>query len=642
MAVSNPDSTEFQRAPGVPVLPDTPFSFILYFVGQYRWWYVAMLVFETLNTSCLILLPYALSRIIKTVTATHEQSMNLVNSLHAPLWLFFGLCLGEVVFGRLSGAIQIRLGPRQRQNVTRQVYFYLQHHSHRFFSNNFAGALAHRISEMSMGVMQSLWAIITEFWPIVIVFSVSIFLLKQAHITLALFVGIWAIFFLITSYFLARRAQILAFHASSARSETTGKLVDSVSNLTSSLLFARLSYEREYLEASLSKEMVAVRRSNGYTERVRWFQFSASAILKIGVLYYALTLWGQKQITVGDFVMAVSLSLMIINETRNLSRRFLDFFEAIGNVSNGVNTIIVPHEIIDQPAAISPAITRGEIHFKQVDFSYLQDKPVFRNLNVHIAPGQRVGLVGLSGSGKSTFVSLILRLYDVQAGQILIDGIDIQSMRQESLHQQLSLIPQDPSLFHRTLTENIRYGKLDASDDEIVAAAQKAHAHPFIAQMSEQYQSLVGERGIKVSGGQRQRIAIARVLLKNAPILILDEATSSLDSITERAIQDTLEDVMQGKTVLVVAHRLSTISHLDRILVFNNGQIVEDGSHGELLARQGRYYQLWSKQSDGFLPDHLQGETPAQPDIPQADPELALSHEPDDDDHRGPFQKARF
>jgi ATP-binding cassette subfamily B protein len=220
-----------------------------------------------------------------------------------------------------------------------------------------------------------------------------------------------------------------------------------------------------------------------------------------------------------------------------------------------------------------------------------------------IPAGQRVGLVGFSGSGKSTFVSLLLRLYDVDGGQILIDGTDVRHITQDALHQQISLIPQDPSLFHRSLMDNIRYGRLDASDAEVVAAARQAHAGDFIDAIPGQYQSMVGERGVKLSGGQRQRIAIARVILKDAPILILDEATSSLDSITERAIQDTLDEVMQRKTVIVVAHRLSTIAQLDRILVFDAGRIVEDGTHAQLLVLRGRYFQLWSKQAGGFLED---------------------------------------
>ncbi|MES2205910.1 MAG: ABC transporter ATP-binding protein [Pseudomonadota bacterium] len=604
------DAPSFQRAPGAPVLPATPFRFICYFVARYRGWYALMVLLETANSTCSIMIPYALSRVIKAVVSASGHSLAMVSALHFPVMLFFAFSAGEVVFGRLAGAIQIRLGPRQRQNVTRQIYHYLQYHSYRYFSNHFSGALAHRISETAMGVTQTLWSLITEFWPVVIVFTVSITLLYQAHTGLAGFVLLWAIAFVTISFVLAKRAQHYAFKASSARSETTGKIVDSITNITSAKLFARLRFEREYLDVSLQQELEKVRISNAYSERVRWFQFTSAAILKAGTLYYALMLWGKGEITVAEFVMAVTLSLSIISEARNLSRRFLEFFEFIGNIANGVNTIISSHELIDQPGANHHTITQGMIEFKNIAFGYTPDKRVFNQLNVVIPSGQRVGLVGFSGSGKSTFVSTILRLYDPQVGAILIDGMDIRTLTQDALHAQLSLIPQDPSLFHRTLRENIRYGRPDATNEEVVEAAKKAHAHDFIIQTKEGYDAMVGERGVKLSGGQRQRIAIARVILKDAPILILDEATSSLDSITEKAIQETLDEVMKGKTVIVVAHRLSTIAHLDRILVFDQGKIIEDGSHETLLAKQGAYYQLWSKQSDGFLPAELNREKP--------------------------------
>jgi ATP-binding cassette subfamily B protein len=592
---------DFQRAPQAPRLPSTPFRFILHFVARYRWWYLAMVVFESAHAVCSICLPYALGKVIKGVTEAGAATAGLVERLHGPLTLFVLLGIGEVVFARAGGTCQITIGPRQRQNVTRNVYAYLQHHSHRYFTSNFSGALAHRISETSMGVTQTLWAIIFDFWPIAIVFSVSVALLSRAHGELGAFVAAWAALFVGISYYLATRCQPFAFKASAARSETTGKVVDSVTNLTSAKLFARLDFERDYLNTYLDKEMRAIRRSNWYSERVRWFQFGSAAVLKIGVLYYSLRLWRDGVIGVADFVMATSLSFLIINEARNLSRRFLEFFEFIGNVANGVHTIVAPHELVDAPGAAPLRIGSGTIELRALEFGYTPDRKVFDRLNLTIPAGQRVGLVGSSGSGKSTFVSLILRLYDIQGGSISIDGVDIRDMTQDALHAQLSLIPQDPTLFHRSLLENVRYGKLEADDEQVMEAASKAHAHDFIAQMPEGYHSLVGERGVKLSGGQRQRIAIARVILKDAPVLILDEATSSLDSITEQAIQDALDTVMRGKTVLVVAHRLSTIASLDRILVFDKGSIVEDGTHSELLKKRGAYHALWSRQSHGFL-----------------------------------------
>src|SRR5882757_4912219 len=497
------------RAPAAPPLPATPFRFVGYFIRQYRWWYLAMIVLETINSTCGILIPYATGQIIKAVTQAREQSLSLVEHMQGPLWLFVALAIGEVVFARAGGGIQIIIGPRQRQTVTRAMYAYLQHHSHRFLSNDFAGALAHKISETSMGYSQTIWTLIFDFYPMVIVFGIAIFMLGHAHRGLAEFVGIWAACFVAISFWLATRTRPFAVAASAARSETTGKVVDAVTNLTSTRLFARLDYEREYLDTQLKKEMQAVRRSNSYSERVRWFQYSAAAVLKIGVLYYALQLWGRGEISVADFVVASTTTLLIINEARNLSRRFLEFFEYVGNVSNGVHTLVKSHEVVDQPGAQRVPIERGRIEFRDLSFGYSNEQLIFQHLNVTIPAGQRVGLVGFSGSGKSTFVSLILRLYDPQGGRILIDGHDIRMMTQDSLHSQLSLIPQDPNLFHRTLMENIRYGRLEATDDEIVDAARKAHADGFIRNIKDQYASLVGERGVKLSGGQRQRIAIA-------------------------------------------------------------------------------------------------------------------------------------
>jgi ATP-binding cassette subfamily B protein len=561
-----------------------------------------MVVLEILHSTCGIMLPYAIGEIIRSVTRLSGDRLFVFDTVSRSLTLFIALSIGEVVFGRSAGLLQTILHPIHRQHIVRALYAYLQQHSHRFLSSSFAGALAHRISETSLGVTQTMAMLITEFMPVIVGYIVSAVLLYRVYPPLAAFVGIWAVLFITISFWLATRCRVYARGAAAARSETTGMIVDAVTNLVSTKLFARLRFERHYLNEQLKRELKEVRKSNWYAERIRWFQFIAAAILKIGTLYYALSLWSQGKIEAADFVVATSLALLIISEARNLSKRFLEFFEHIGNISNGVYTIIQPHEIIDRATAIEPAIIQGQIEFRQVCFSYAPEKPVFENLSVTIGAGERVGLVGFSGSGKSTFVNLILRLFDPQSGQVLIDGIDIRDISQDALHGQISLIPQDPSLFHRTLRENVHYGRLEATELEVIEATQKAHAHQFIARMPEGYDSLVGERGVKLSGGQRQRIAIARVILKNAPILILDEATSSLDSITEKAIQETLDLAMNDKTVIVVAHRLSTIAHLDRILVFDQGRIIEDGTHQSLLNRKGAYYQLWRMQAGGFLP----------------------------------------
>jgi len=283
-----------------------------------------------------------------------------------------------------------------------------------------------------------------------------------------------------------------------------------------------------------------------------------------------------------------------------------NLFKESGICRQALSMLQEPISLADAPGAQELEVTKGKIHFQKVHFQYGKTTPLFSNKSVVIQPGQKVGLVGYSGSGKTTFVNLILRFFDIQSGQILIDGQDIANVTQESLRKKIALIPQDPSLFHRSLLENIRYGRVEASDPEVMEAAQKAHAHEFIMALPEGYNTLVGERGIKLSGGQRQRVAIARAILKDAPILILDEATSALDSFTESQIQESLAVLMEERTTLVVAHRLSTLLSMDRILVFDRGKIIEDGSHAALLEKKGLYYSLWKSQVGGFLADSIE------------------------------------
>lgn len=561
-----------------------------------------MLLLETGQAAGSILVPYAIKALMDAV-ASQPITDNVLESFQQPLLLLVGLNLAEIIFSRSSGAVLIIMGPLLRQRTSRLLFAYLQHHSPRYFGNHFSGSLAHRISETAMSVNHTVWSIICDFWPIAITFTVSVCLLLSVHQGLGLFVATWVLVYVLTSYWLATRCQPYAQDFAATRSMVNGKIVDAVTNILNAKLFARLNHERDYLNGFLDTELKSARRTFWYMERVRWFQFTAAATLKIGTIAYALQLWQIGDISVGAFAMSTGLALLVIGDARNLSRRFLEFFEYVGNIANGVDTIIQSHEIIDVADAKPLHIDQGRIEFKNVCFGYEPDQQVFDRLNVIIEPGQRVGLVGFSGSGKSTFVNLILRNFEPQTGQILVDGQDITIGTQDSLHEQISLIPQDPSLFHRSLKENIGYGKLNANEEQISFAAKLAHAEDFIAKMPTGYDSLVGERGVKLSGGQRQRIAIARVMLKDAPILILDEATSSLDSVTEKTIQENLDRVMGRKTVIAIAHRLSTIAHLDRILVFDQGRIVEDGSHQELLEKQGFYYRLWTMQAGGFLPD---------------------------------------
>jgi ATP-binding cassette, subfamily B, bacterial len=445
--------------------------------------------------------------------------------------------------------------------------------------------------------------VLFDFWPLIISFSVSLILLFGVNVNLGAALGAWISIYVVVSYVLAQRCRHYARNYAAARSLVSGKIVDSVTNIMNAKLFARRDFERTYLDGYLNMEVKRARETLWYMERIRWFQFLSAMALMIGIIGFALKIWSEGRMSVGEFAMAASLSLLLIEQARGLSRRFLEFFEYVGNIHDGVGMIVRPHDVIDDDGAAALEVRAGEIEFKHVDFSYVQGKPVFEDLNILIRSREKIGLVGFSGSGKSTILNLILRLFEPQAGSILIDGHDVQTVSQESLRNAIAMIPQDPMLFHRTLMENIRYGRLDATDDEVIDAAKKAHAHEFILDAEHGYDSLVGERGVKLSGGQRQRIALARAVLKEASILLLDEATSSLDSVTEKHIQDSLAYLMENKTVLVIAHRLSTLANLDRILVFHDGAIVEDGNHAELLELRGHYAKLWSMQAGGFLPD---------------------------------------
>lgn len=595
--------TTLTIAGDAPPLSRSPWRFALYFYLKSRYTLMAIFVFEAVQAACTIMLPYAVKEIIDAVTLAKEKNLDIFDTAENGLILFAVLNLGIVLFSRASGAMLVMTGPKLRREIRKSLFSYLQHHSHRYFISNFAGSLANRIAEVSMSSMHALWTITFDFYPLIIKSAVALIILFNANGDLAMVLSLWLGIYIYVSYLLAKRCRAYAQDFAAARSLVTGKIVDSVTNVMNAKMFARRQYEEDYLTDYLNHEVDHALRTYWYMEKLRWFQFTAAMVLMVGIVGYALKIWSDGNLTVGEFSMVAGLAILLIEAARGLSRSFLEFFEYIGNISDGVSVFIQSHEIVDKPDAPELRADQGEIAFDDVTFIYDEGLQVFESLNVVIEPKQQVGLVGFSGSGKSTFVNLILRLFEPKSGAINIDGQNILNVTQDSLRESVSMIPQDPQLFHRSLMENIRYGRLDASDDEVIEAAKKAHAHEFIQQTELKYDSLVGERGVKLSGGQRQRIAIARAILKDSPILILDEATSALDSVTEKKIQLGLEHLMKDRTVVVVAHRLSTISHMDRILVFDEGRIIEDGTHDQLLQRNGHYAHLWNMQAGGFLPE---------------------------------------
>lgn len=584
-------------------LPRKPLKFCLLYIKIYWLRLVIMLCCETSQATCSILLPYAIKRIMDAVALVQSSHAVIWDTLEYPMYLFALLNLGVVLFSRMSGANLVMLGPALRRRIRSELFSFLQQHSQRYFLGNFSGSLANKISEVSIDVPHIIWTILFDFWPLIITFSVSLFLLLTVSLKLALTLSVWILAYVLISFWLALRCRYFAKKYAQSRSQVNGKVVDSVTNIMNAKIFANCNHERAYLEKYLDLEVKNARQTFWFMEKIHWFQFISAMILMLGIIGYALKIWSENIINTSEFAMSASLSLMLIEQSRSLSRRFLEFFEYVGNIDDGVSCIVCDQEILDKPNAQALSVTEATIQFHKLNFSYETEKPVFQNLNLTIKTKEKVGIVGFSGSGKSTLFNLTLRLFEPQSGRILIDGQNISEITQQSLRDNIAVVPQDPMLFHRTLIENIRYGRLDASDEEVILAAKKAHAHEFILQTKKGYQSLVGERGLKLSGGQRQRIALARAILKQAPILLLDEATSTLDSITERHIQESLNYLIKNKTVLVIAHRLSTLSSLDKILVFHNGQIVETGSHASLLHFDGHYAKMWSMQAGGFLPE---------------------------------------
>ncbi|MDG7055830.1 MAG: ABC transporter ATP-binding protein/permease [Wolbachia endosymbiont of Menacanthus eurysternus] len=484
--------------------------------------------------------------------------------------------------------------PNLRKNIVESSISILLNQDNSYYQNNFSGSLANKVNDLTNYIPDIVQITIDRLVSRALALSIGIYFLWQVNISFALLMLTWSALFVLSSLLLAGKITRLADAWSELGSSITGKMVDVFSNIMSVRLFASKYQERLSLRATHSEAVKAEQRLQWLYTWIFTFYGLLFLIMQILNLYFLVKGREQELITTGDFTFVMTVNIAIANFLWMIAKDFSQFYKSWGRITQALRTITAVPEIQDQPDAVNLVVKEGEITFDKVHFHYKDAKPIFEDKSIVIESGQKVGLVGYSGGGKSTFVSLILRLYDVKSGKISIDGQDIRNVTQDSLHKNIGMIPQDPSLFHRTLMENIRYGKADASDDEVIEAAKRAHAHEFISKLPQGYESLVGERGVKLSGGQRQRIAIARAILKNAPILILDEATSQLDSVTESDIQKSLWELMQGKTTIVIAHRLSTLLHMDRILVFDKGKIIEDGTHQALLNKSGMYKSMSS------------------------------------------------
>ncbi len=520
-------------------------------------------------------------------------------------WFYTAMIFGVLFIGEMAHLIThywtFEWWKFARAELRSDILAYTLKHSFTFFQNHFAGSLARKVSE---GIERAVQLNEQLRWQILlplVVMGTSSFVLFSMSALYGAFVLAFVIMILLPVFLKSKKLREKSRIYADSCSDVSGQIVDSLTNMASVK-----SYAHEHQEM-IEHTRVSQEQMKAWHKMLRAFLLLDNyrrmtlVIFGAGMMTACVLGWERGLISLGDVAAIMGISFSITAAAWNLSFGFIHVTESLGYLNDTLKTLIKPHAVKDAEDAPVLDVHEGRIHFKDVNFEYAS-QPVFDALDIEIPPRQRLGLIGPSGSGKSKFINMIQRFYDIQGGTIEIDGQNIQDVAQASLRQNVAVIPQDTALFHRTIMENIRYGRLDASDDEVMAAAEKACAREFIDELQDGFETMVGERGVKLSGGQRQRIAIARAILKDAPILILDEATSALDSESEKQIQNALEHLMDGKTVIAIAHRLSTINHLDRLLVMDNGVIVEDGHHSALLDNDGLYKKLWAMQSGGFLP----------------------------------------
>jgi ATP-binding cassette subfamily B protein len=510
--------------------------------------------------------------------------------INAAVWIGF----------RMAGFGQNYFLVKVGKRILDRGFGYLIRHSFTFFSSNFSGAIVQRVNRFHQSFSRIIDTLYGDVVPMTVRIVAATIVLYFIHPIVSYALIFWILIFITISFVLAKIKLKYDIQGALANSRLTGVISDSISNHSSTQLFTGYEEESRLLDIANKKfQKILLFRWN-FGSVIDGAQSVLTVAMEFVVFYYGIKYWQLGIISLGTFVLVQAYIISIGGDLWRFGRVIRNLYEATADAKEMVEILHLPHEIQDIPDATALKVPQGLIEFKDVSFAFGENKPVFNKLNLHIKAGEKVALIGSSGAGKSTLVKLLLRLNDLQGGEISIDGQNIKNVTQESLRENISLVPQDPALFHRTLMENIRYGKRDATEEEVISASKLAHCDIFIKDFPYKYETFVGERGIKLSGGERQRVAIARALLKNAPILVLDEATSSLDSHSESLIQDALQTLMKGKTTLVIAHRLSTIRKMDRIIVLGKDGILEEGSHEQLIQKHGMYARLWNLQAGGF------------------------------------------
>jgi ATP-binding cassette subfamily B multidrug efflux pump len=624
--------------PGDP--PAGLLAFYWHFTRQTRSWYTLMFLTSLAVALIDTAIPVFIGKLVGLMEAADRKAAL------AAQWPVLAGMVGLVLLVRpmvILADVALRQNaiiPGVTSLIRWQSHWHVVRQSWPFFQNDFAGRIANRVMQTANALRESVMASIRAVWYIVVYGISALVLMSMADWRLGIPTLAWFLGYLVFLRYFVPRMRDLARVSSEVRSHVMARIVDSYTNILTVKLFAKLADEDAYVREVIDEHQGAI---GAHMRLISQFIFTLScmnAILLVGTAAIGIALWGQGTVSAAVVATALPLAWQIANVAGWVSWEVTGIFENIGVVQEGMQTIAVPLAGTDRPGARKLEVSRGEIRFEQVSFDYGRSDgvPVLDRLDFAIRPGERVGLVGRSGSGKSTLVNLLLRFYELERGSIRIDDQDIREVTQESLRAAIGMVTQDTSLLHRSIAANIRYGRPEASDEQVRAAARKAQAHEFIVGLMDWkdrqgYEAHVGERGVKLSGGQRQRVAIARVVLKDAPILVLDEATSALDSEVELAIQEQLLGLMEGKTVIAIAHRLSTIARMDRLIVLDAGRIVEEGTHEELLRLGGHYAKLWRHQSGGFLPhDIVATETETEPPAERSRDETEPQPEPSVED----------
>lgn len=576
----------------------SPILFFTHYMQHYKAWVIALLGGIFFHVLLQRLNPYYFSLLIDKLGTYVSFKTDIWSGVFCILILILATDILANLWRRLLFSVVIKIEPDMTMRIRQDVTQYVLHHAAQYLTSKQSGKISAQANQLADRTTQLFWIIFWGFYrPIISILIVLGMLALVNWVFVAVFV-FWMGILLTILVISSGRVQKFSADNAEKTARVTGTIVDIISNSLLVKTFANFKFEQKLLHPLLEDEKGAGKIVIRKIENSKCVQVVIVGLFNFTIILAALYLWQLGRISTGNIVLVLMLTNGIAQTFNDLVHELLGWYKTTGIIRNALEIINTPHGVKDVSNAKALTVQKGRIDFTHVDFAYQDGRPVFKDFSLHIKAGERVGLVGVSGSGKSSFINLLQRLYDIQGGQILIDGQDIAKVTQDSVHKNIALIPQETALFHRTIMENIAYGNPEADTKKVIVASKKAYAHGFICQTPNGYDSLVGDRGVKLSGGQRQRVAIARAFLKKAPILILDEATSALDSESEKYIQDSMKTLMRGKTVIAVAHRLSTLKEMDRIVVMSRGRIIEQGSPADLLKKKGKYAKLWRMQTE--------------------------------------------